>query len=296
MDDMAAPSPLFGEEIVDRRDDVVLFQGKEDSTATARVVLHALDGEGQSFCGLNSTDLTPIPRQWDAGYLPHLPRCGDCAEVVRTGRPVPPRTPGHASPGEPPSGLPATTVDVRTANDTDSEKAGAEALRGVLAEHDLRRWMFTDLVLVDESIRGGFSHPLTLNPGRLTLRPATALSTFLHEQSHWLQVPGLDAATTEVSKRWPDPPPLPAGGHNTESSWLHLSVCSLEYFSLIEVIGADAATAELRQQRVYAWMYGLILADPDWFAGLLERHDLHVPDEPRVPRRYCGEKWWTNLV
>lgn len=293
---MAAASPLFAEQIVDRRDDVMLFQGREDSTATARIVLHALNGNGHPFCGLNGADLTPIPRQWDSGYLPHLPRCGDCAETARTGRPVPPREPEPGSPGAPPSGLPATGVDVRTANDTDSEKFGAEALRGVLAEHDLRRWMFTDLVLVDESIRGGFSHPLTINPGPLSTRPATALTTFLHEQLHWLQSPGLDAATTEVSKRWPDPPPLPAGGHDAESSWLHLSVCALEYLSLIEVIGAAAAIAELRQHRIYAWMYEVILADPGWFTDLLDRHDLRVPAEPPVPRRYCGENWWANLV
>jgi hypothetical protein len=30
--------------------------------------------------------------------------------------------------------------------------AGATGLRRVLTEHDLRRWMFTDLVIIDESI------------------------------------------------------------------------------------------------------------------------------------------------
>jgi hypothetical protein len=57
-------------------------------------------------------------------------------------------------------------------------------LRSVLTEDDLRRWMFTDLVVVDASIRRGFSHPLTIGPGLLTGRPASALATFLHEQLH----------------------------------------------------------------------------------------------------------------
>jgi hypothetical protein len=34
--------------------------------------------------------------------------------------------------------------------------AGVTGLRSVLAEHDLRRWIVTDLVMVDSSIRGGF--------------------------------------------------------------------------------------------------------------------------------------------
>jgi hypothetical protein len=45
------------------------------------------------------------------------------------------------------------------------------ALRAVLAEHDLRRWMFTDLVTIDETIRGGLSHPLTISPRLLVQRP-----------------------------------------------------------------------------------------------------------------------------
>lgn len=46
----------------------------------------------------------------------------------------------------------------------------------MLAQYDLRRWMFTDLVTVDETIRGGtirggISHPLTISPGPGDTRP-----------------------------------------------------------------------------------------------------------------------------
>jgi len=54
-------------------------------------------------------------------------------------------------------------------------------------------------------------HPLTISPALPAGRPASALATFLHEQLHWLDCPGIDAATTEASERWPDPPAPPAG-------------------------------------------------------------------------------------
>jgi hypothetical protein len=292
---VAEATPVFAEEIVDLRTIIEMFQGEETAVVTGRVVLHGtLPGARAAICGRDLAELTPIEQPWDDGYLTHLPRCGGCA--------APGGEPSGGEPvgggGEdPPPGRPATGVDVRPAHGSERENAGAEALRSVLAEYDLRRWMFTDLVNVDETIRGGFSHPLTINPDSLVRRPACALTTFLHEQLHWLaEPPGVDAATIEVSKRWPDPPPLPAGGHDAESSWMHLSVCALEYASLCEVLGVDAATAELRQHKIYGWMYERILAEPEWFADLLDRHELRLPSEVPVPRRYYGDEWWKNLV
>jgi hypothetical protein len=156
--------------------------------------------------------------------------------------------------------------------------------------------MLTDLVIIDNSVTGGFSHPLTLSPPRLLRRPAMALTTFLHEQLHWLERPGTDAAIAEARARWPDPPPPPAGCHSPESAWMHMSVCALEYQSLAELIGPDAAATELAQHRAYSWLYGLILADPAWFAGYVDRHNLHPPASPPVPRRYFGDDWWTPAL
>jgi hypothetical protein len=294
--DLPSDGLLIAEEIIDRRTVTEVFQGRELDTSTGRVLLHAVRGGGQALCGagVSGTDpvLAHIGQRWDPGYLPHVPRCRDCAQAAGSeGGTQPP----GADPGIPPTG-PSAGVDVRTAHRTDQELEGAAALRAVLASFDLRRWMFTDIVTVDEQIRGGFSHPLTINPVLLTCRPACALATFLHEQLHWVEGPGVDAATTEASQRWPEPPPPPAGGHNPESTWLHMTVCALEYQSLCEVLGAEAAAAELRQQKHYSWMYEQILADPGWFAAFLARHGISVPAGPPVPRRYCGEDWWTALM
>lgn len=291
---MAVRAPLFAEEIVDLRTTTEMFQGEEFSTTTGRVVLHAAAEAGGTHCGRGPEQVEVIDRAWHSGYLPHLPRCRRCTtEVGADGA----EAFDLAEPDLLPKGRPAADVDIRLVHGSDQEKAGADALTTVLAEHDVSRWLFTDLVRVDDSIRGGFSHPLTIMPKILAGRPASALSTFLHEQLHWAtEGPGIDAATTEASRRWPDPPGPPDGGHDAGSTWLHMSICALEFFSLAEVLGLPAAEAELRQQRHYGWIYEQILADPDWFADFLDRHELRVPSEPPVPRRYYGEEWWTNLV
>jgi len=162
------------------------------------------------------------------------------------------------------------------------------ALRAILDEHDLRRWMLTDLVIIDDTIVGGFSHPQTLSPPRLR-RPALALTPFLNEQLHWLDHRGTSSAIAEAAQRWPDTPPATQQAASRGSTWLHMSVCALEYQSLAELIGRPAAAEELAQHQIYSWIYSQILAGPSWFADYLDRHNLRPPRQPPVPRRCFGE-------
>lgn len=185
-----------------------------------------------------------------------------------------------------------TPVDIRTAHGTGHEEASAAALRAFLEEYDLRCWLFTDIVTIDEQLRGSLSHPLTISPSLLAQPPALALTTFLHEQLHWLNGPSIARATAEASQRWPDPPPRSAGGAADPAfTWLHFSTCALEHESLSEILGSPAAE-ELRQHQGYSWIYGQILAELGWFSGFLRRHGLQVPTEPPLPRRCFGEMPW----
>jgi hypothetical protein len=277
---------LIAEECIDRQAKADAFEGRDFEWVTGRVLLHALSTDGHALCGQPSNLLMPTEQPWGAAYLPHVPRCQGCMTAQPSAAPA-----GHVHDvDERPA--PAAGIDIRAAHGSDAEQAGAAALRAVLDQYDLRRWMLTDLVLIDDTIIGGFSHPLTLSPPRLIRRPALALTTFLHEQLHWMEDPGTDSATAEASKRWPDPPPLPAGCQSPESTWLHMSICALEYKSLAEIIGSSAAAEELAKHKVYSWLYSQILADPVWFSDYLDRHGLRPPEHPPVPRRYFGDAWW----
>jgi hypothetical protein len=289
---MVSSGLSIAEQYVDLQVRTELFRGRQIELVTGRVVLHAVDDHGHPLCGLGKGQLTGTGQPWNAGYLPHLPRCQSC--LARAADAPGPVRPGHDD-GPSVGAAQASAVDIRTAHGTERENAAAAALRAVLAEHDLRRWMFTDLVTIDERIRGGVSHPLTISPSLLVQRPALGLTTFLHEQLHWLEGPGTDNATAEASTRWPDPPPLAAGGAtDPTSTWLHMSVCALEYQSLSELLDPSAAAAELRQHAGYSWIYGQILTSPGWFSGFLRRHGLRVPEQPPVPRRHVGQPWWAG--
>ena len=277
----------IAEQCIDRQAKTEVFEGRQLDVSTGRVLLHALDIGGVPLCGHDHDQLTPIDRSWSDAYLPHLPRCELCMRAG-LGELYDEQSRG-ASSHRP---LAATGVDIRTAHGTETEAIAARALSEVLTAYDLRRWMFTDLVMIDESTRGGFSHPLTVSPALLTRRPALALTTFLHEQLHWLEGPDTDGLIAEARERWPEPPPPPAGGHSAQSTWLHMSVCALEYQSLSEIIGRPAARAEVHQHAGYSWIYEQIQAEPRWFSDYLQRHALKVPEHPPVPRRYFGDTWW----
>lgn len=276
----------IAEQCIDKRVKTELFRGREIELVTGRVLLHAIGPSGHPLCGYDGNQLMPTGQPWNADYLPHLPRCHRCAQHADTAassRPNPDTWRSTAASG----------VEIRTAHGTAREHAAKGALHAVLARHDLRRWMFTDLVTVDETIRGGLSHPLTISPELLVQRPSLALTTFLHEQLHWLEGPGIDSASIEVSEQWPDPPSRSEGGAtDSTSTWLHMNVCALEHQSLSELLGPSAAAEELRQHAGYSWIYGQILADPDWFSQFLHRHSLQVPVQPPIPRRCFSETWW----
>jgi hypothetical protein len=282
----------IAEEIIDRRTAFTSFQGQEYPVTTCRIQLHAWASTGV-LCGLADANLTQIHQGWTNNYLPHLPRCEGCLEAGSWSMPI---DNYDRDPDVPPLQNEPIDVDVRSAHRTQQEQDGVSALRAVLTEHDLRPWMFTDLAIVDGDVLGAFSHPLTFSPTLLVGRPNLALTTFLHEQLHWLEEPGFDTATTEASQRWPNPPPPPAGCRDAESTWLHMSICALEYQSLSEILGADTAATELDQHKSYEWIYAQILQDPAWFSSFLLRHGLRVPDERPIARRYCGSDLFTNIA
>lgn len=85
----------------------------------------------------------------------------------------------------------------------------------------------------------------------------------------------------ELRQRFPVVPTFEAGGARGETStYLHLVVCPLEYASLIEVIGVDAARATLAGYEHYTWLYATVLRDWSYFADLLGRHGLELGDAP----------------
>jgi hypothetical protein len=69
---------VMAEECIDRQAKTEVFDGRTIETATGRVLLHALGGDGLLLCGRDLGAVSPTGRRWGAAYLPHVPRCQGC--------------------------------------------------------------------------------------------------------------------------------------------------------------------------------------------------------------------------
>lgn len=178
----------------------------------------------------------------------------------------------------PPEGDAASRLSIELANDSEGERRTAAALRRLVAEHDVDRWIFTERVLVDETAIP-HSHPVLTVHTRNLGNDEALLSTFLHEQFHWLE--DLDAARFQGAmdafrEIWPDVPgPDDGGARDAESTWRHLVVCDLELQAMARLIGADRARALLGAKSYYEWVYARVLDDPR-VREVMERHGMVV--------------------
>jgi catechol 2,3-dioxygenase-like lactoylglutathione lyase family enzyme len=165
-------------------------------------------------------------------------------------------------------------------SDRYEEQARAQ-LQRLLRRYDLRKWQLTDTVIIDRLAIPHSMPVLTLNTRYLD-DDERALAVYLHEQLHWYAPgwrPEVTAALAELRERYPSVPSFESGGARSgQSTYLHLVVCALEYASLAEVIGSDAARTTLERADVYAWIYKRVLGDWDYLAGVLASQGLPLND------------------
>jgi hypothetical protein len=170
-------------------------------------------------------------------------------------------------------------MEIRLARNTDAEVQTRDALRRLLEKYDLRSWIYTRTILVDETATS-HSHPvLTLNTAR-TGNERLLLSLFIHEQLHWFEeerAASRDLAIERTRQSHPQVPnALPEGAKNEASTRLHLLVCYLEYQAMRELVGAaEAREAMLELSRHnYRWVYRTVLEDDGTIGCILREYNL----------------------
>jgi hypothetical protein len=139
-------------------------------------------------------------------------------------------------------------ITITLAQGSKAEAQTKEQLERLLRTHDLGKWVFTRSVVIDEKTRIPHSHPrLTLNTRHL-LDDELLLSTFVHEQAHWLMESRgkeVEAALKELRVMFPKVPfGDREGARDERSSYTHLLVIYIEYRALRELLG------ELRARQV----------------------------------------------
>ena len=155
-------------------------------------------------------------------------------------------------------------IEFSLKNGSRAEMQTRDQLQRLLQAYDLSKWIFTKSILLDEKAIP-HSHPVLTLHTRHLKDDDLLLSTFVHEQLHWLLVQN-DKETKEAIKElrvlFPKVPVgFPAGSENEESTYQHLLVNYLEYRADKELMG------ELKAKQVmdfwvtdhYTWVYKTIL-------------------------------------
>jgi len=175
-------------------------------------------------------------------------------------------------------------VTVELAHGSEAEELTREQLLRLIEEHDVSAWLYTDEVLIDQT-QIPHSHPvLTLHTRHLG-DDHHLLSTFVHEQFHWLEdgetLSRFRAVMQDFEEMYPDvPAPDDGGARDRESNYRHLLVCDLEYQAMTRLIGEAQARALMASITHYEWIYDKVLNDPR-VREVVVRHGFALDDLPR---------------
>ena len=158
----------------------------------------------------------------------------------------------------------ADSLIIELAGGTEAEAAVAAQLRGLVDRYDIGGWIRTDRVRIEEGTNP-HSHPVLTLHTRHRGDDHALLSTFLHEQFHWLEDgnPDFRAAMERFAEIWPDAPAgSPEGARDRESTYRHLVVCDLELQAMESLVGSARAREILGANRHYTWIYRTVMEDP----------------------------------
>jgi len=174
--------------------------------------------------------------------------------------------------------LQTDTLEIYAVHGSAGATAVVGELQSVLSGLDLRDWVQTPVVRIDET-QIPHSHPVLTIHTRHRGDPEGLLSVFLHEQFHWWVMDrneALSAAVEDLRAIYPEVPAGgPAGARSESSTYLHLVVCHLELQAMEALKGSEVARATLAQNNHYTWIYEQVLGDPR-VGEVLARHGLVV--------------------
>ncbi|KZN30426.1 hypothetical protein N480_05595 [Pseudoalteromonas luteoviolacea S2607] len=157
-------------------------------------------------------------------------------------------------------------VDITTVNQSTKEQKIKSDLEALHKQYDLRSWIYTDKVLVDQGAKVPYSHPvITMSTQNKYLEnKIKLLSTYLHEQFHWHVIingkPSMEDFRARIKQDFPSVKVgFPYGSRDEGSTLSHLIVCYLEYIALTQLVGKQKAQENLSTNGYYKWVYATIL-------------------------------------
>jgi len=164
-------------------------------------------------------------------------------------------------------------------HDSPAEQQTRTQMQGLLKRYDLSPYIYTHDVVIDQDAIPHSNPVLTLHTRHLK-QDDELLATFVHEQAHWFVEAHEDAeakAEQEYRALYPKVPVgYPEGAQDEQSTYLHLTVCYLEYQGMKKLAGAERAkaTMEFWAKDHYTWVYRTLLSDETKIGAIVARHGL----------------------
>ena len=160
----------------------------------------------------------------------------------------------------------AQSVAITLAHNSDNEQRTKAQLQRLIETYNLRKYTFTNTVIIDEKAIP-HSHPvLTLHTRHLN-SDDQLLSTYVHEQLHWYleaHQKQTAAAENDLRKIYPKVPVgYPDGANDEGSTYLHLIDCYLEMQADRDLMGLQRASAVMNYWAGdhYRWVYKTVMND-----------------------------------
>jgi hypothetical protein len=170
-------------------------------------------------------------------------------------------------------------IKIELAHGTEREQRTKDSLERLLGTYDLKKYTFTNRVVIEERAVNHAFPVLTLNV-RFWASPDELLSSFLHEQLHWHlrdRESRQRDAVAELRRWYPKVPVgLPQAAETEASTYGHLIDCYLEILADRELLGPTRATVVIAAKPWYTWIYSTVLRDEDRISGIVNRYQLRV--------------------
>jgi hypothetical protein len=172
-------------------------------------------------------------------------------------------------------------IDFQLQQNSEREQKTKVQMERLLETYDLRKWTFTEKVIIDEQSTP-HSHPvLTLHTRHLN-SDDQLLSTYVHEQLHWwlnARWKQTQRAENELRKLYPKVPAgFPEGAQDEDSTYLHLIDCYLEMQADRELMGTERAADVIKfwASDHYRWIYRTVIDDEPKIARIVKQNHLEV--------------------
>jgi hypothetical protein len=177
-------------------------------------------------------------------------------------------------------GLAATPeLKIKLAHGNDPlEVREQEQLERLAQQYDLKRYTVTRDIVIERGAIPHSSPVLTLN-ARFLRDDDLALSSYLHEQGHWVLMQrhriDMQGLFDDLKRYFPNlPTSPPEGSAGLRDSYYHLVVCTLEWEGMEDLVGKERAlrVIQWKQRDHYTAIYAAVMQRRDVVETIMKHY------------------------